>query len=90
MDDSPQRWSHEITEEDRHDVGGGVFASGSAEEIARAVIDAAREDGSPETLERRAMAKLTFYENRAGRNLSDERRAVLDEAKEIVRNELSG
>jgi hypothetical protein len=34
------------------------------------------------------MAKLTFYENRAGRNLSDERRAVLEGAKQIVRDEL--
>jgi hypothetical protein len=36
------------------------------------------------------MAKLTFYENRAGRNLSDERRATLDEAKDLVRETLSG
>lgn len=34
------------------------------------------------------MSKLTFYENRAGQNLSDERRAVLDEAKAIVRSRL--
>lgn len=88
MDDSPHRWSREITEEDHHDVRGGIFATGSAEEIADAVIDAARNDGSSETLERRAMSKLTFYENRAGRNLTDERRSVLDEAKAIVRDRL--
>jgi hypothetical protein len=88
MDDS-NLWSHEVTEADRHDVGGGVFASGSAEEIADAVIAAAREDDSGESLERRAMSKLTFYENRAGRNLSDERRRVLEEAKDIVRSRLA-
>lgn len=89
MDDSQRYWSHEVTAEDRHDIGDGTFASGSAQEIADAVISAAREAGDPDSVERRAMSKLTFYENRAGRNLSDERRAVLDEAKEIVRSELS-
>jgi hypothetical protein len=85
MSDNPNYWSNEVTEEDRHDVGGGIFATGSAQEIADAVIGAAEEDGPPDTVERRAMAKLTFYENRGGRNLSPERRATLDEAKEIVR-----
>lgn len=89
MNDSRELWSHEVTEADRHDVGGGVFASGSADEIANAVIDAARAEDSDESLERRAMSKLTFYENRAGRNLSDERRQVLEEAKAIVRNRLA-
>jgi uncharacterized protein DUF3175 len=85
MDDTPHRWSQEITTEDHHDVGGGVFADGSAEEIAEAVIEASRDDGPTDTVERRAMSKLTFYENRAGRNLSSERRAVLEEAKAILR-----
>jgi hypothetical protein len=44
---------------DRHDSETGVFASGSAEEIASAVIAAARDDGPEETLERRAMASST-------------------------------
>jgi hypothetical protein len=88
MDDSQRYWSHEVTEGDRHDVGGGVFASGSAAEIAGSVIEAARAEGPEDTVERRALAKLTFYENRAGRNLGDERRATLEEAKQLVRNEL--
>jgi Protein of unknown function (DUF3175) len=85
MSDNPNRWSSEVTEEDRHDVGGGVFATGSARDIADAVIAAARNEDGDESVERRAMAKLTFYENRAGRNLSPERRAVLAEAKNLVR-----
>jgi hypothetical protein len=89
MDDSQRYWSHEVTEEDRHDVGGGVFASGSAAEIAAAVIAAARKEGPEDTVERRATAKLTFYENRAGKNLSDERRSALEEAKRLVSDELS-
>ena len=86
MDDS-KRWSHEVTEQDRHDVS-GVFAGGSAAEIARAVIAAARDEGTDDSVERRAMAKLTFYENRAGRNLSAERRAEIERAKQLVRDEL--
>jgi uncharacterized membrane protein YebE (DUF533 family) len=70
VNDSQGKWSHEVTEVDRHDVGEGIFASGSAQEIADAVIAAARDDGPAESLERRAISKLTFYENRAGRNLT--------------------
>ena len=84
MTEELNRWSREVTEADRHDAGGGVFASGSADEIADAVLAAARDEGGAESLERRAMAKITFYENRAGRNLSSERRATLEEAKTIV------
>jgi Protein of unknown function (DUF3175) len=87
MDDSQRYWSHEATEEDRHDLGGDIFASGSAVEIAEAAA-AARKEGPEDTVERRAMAKLTFYENRAGQNLSDESRATLEEAKQLVRDEL--
>jgi uncharacterized membrane protein YadS len=61
MDDSKNYWSQEVTEADQHDVS-GVFAGGSAAEIAQAVIAAAREEGPDDTVERRAMAKLTFYE----------------------------
>lgn len=87
-ENDPQRyWSHEVTGEDRHDVGGGVFATGSATEIAQSVLAAARREGPEADVERRAMAKLTFYENRAGRNLSEERRATLDEAKRLLRDE---
>jgi hypothetical protein len=89
MDDSQQRWSHQVTEQDRHDLGDGIFANGSAEEIAEAAIAAARDDESADSLERHAMAKLTFYENRAGRNLSDERRRVLEDAKALVRARLA-
>jgi Protein of unknown function (DUF3175) len=88
MDDSRRYWSQEVTEEDRHDLAGGLFASGSAAEIAESVIAAARAEGPEDTAGRRAMAKLTFYENRAGRNLSDERRATLEKAKRLVRDEL--
>ncbi|HTU81272.1 MAG TPA: DUF3175 domain-containing protein [Candidatus Acidoferrales bacterium] len=85
MSDATDRWSQEITERDRHDLPEGVFASGSAQEIADAVLATARGEEGDESVERRAMAKLTFYENRAGRNLSPERRQTLEDAKAIVR-----
>jgi hypothetical protein len=43
MDDSQRYWSHEATEEDRHDLGGDIFASGSAVEIAEAAAAARKE-----------------------------------------------
>ena len=52
------------------------------------LLAAARDEGPEDTLGRRAMAKLTFYENRAGRNLSDDRRATLEGAKQLVREQL--
>ena len=87
MSDAPHRWSHEVTEGDRHDIPSGTFANGSAEEIADAVLSAARHE-SADDVERRAIAKLSFYENRAGRNLSSERRDTLEKAKSIVRARL--
>jgi hypothetical protein len=90
MKEEPHHWSSEVTATDRHDVGHEIFATGSAQEIADAVIAAAQSEGPPETVERRALAKLTFYENRAGRNLSPERRSTLDEAKAIVRATTGG
>jgi len=86
MSDTANRWSAEVTQRDRHDLLEGVFAAGSAQEIADAVLAAARSEDGDESVERRAMAKLSFYENRAGRNLSEERRNALEGAKNIVRD----
>jgi pyridoxal biosynthesis lyase PdxS len=85
MIDKPKRSSQELTDEDQHDVGSGVFATGSPREIADAVIAAARDEDGDKSVERRAMAKLTFYENRAGRSVSPERRATLEKTEAIAR-----
>ena len=61
----------------------GLFAEGSAEEIADVL---ARESDSL----RQAMARLNFYINRAGKNLSPERRKELEKAKEILRKKFAG
>ena len=56
----------------------GLFANGSAEEISEAVS----ENGKASLA--RAMERVTFYENRAGKNLSQERRATLEKAKNLI------
>jgi hypothetical protein len=81
---SEHRWSKEVTQHDRHDVEAGVFAGGDARTIADAVWDAALAEGSVDTTYRRAMEKVTFYENRAGKNLSSERRQTLEEVKNLL------
>lgn len=53
------------------------FFSGSAKEIA---------DGLVSVDPSKAMARLTFYINRAGRNLSAKDRARLERAKTLVHN----
>ena len=82
-----RRWSAEVTKHsDALDLEKDVFKSGSAEEIAKSLKRSAersrRRKSSPY---RSAMSMLTFYENRAGRNLSARRRHILERAKERLR-----
>jgi len=71
---------------DALDLDKDVFRSGSAEEIAKSLKRSAersrRRKSSPY---RSAMSMLTFYENRAGKNLSARRRHILEQAKERLR-----
>jgi len=55
----------------------GLFASGSASEIADWVID--NHDSAQS-----AMGSIDLYINRAGSNLKGERKTVLDNAKEKI------
>jgi hypothetical protein len=63
-----------------------VFKSGSAAEIARSLKRSAersrRRKSSPY---RSAMSMLTFYANRAGKNLSPRRRKTLEAPKTTLR-----
>jgi hypothetical protein len=81
------RWSHEVMQHsDALDLEGGIFKSGNAEEIAqslrRSSLASRRRHGTPF---QSAMSMLNFYLNRAGRNLSKERRRVLESAKGKLR-----
>jgi hypothetical protein len=56
----------------------GLFASGTAAKIAEWSIQSHHDLKS-------AMASLNFYVNRAGKNLTHDRRSTIDTAKNLVR-----
>ena len=70
------------------DVASGTFAKRSPRAIAREVEhDAETSTRRKSTPYRSAMSMLTFYINRAGKNLSPERRKILEQAKDVLREE---
>ncbi|MBM3578057.1 MAG: DUF3175 domain-containing protein [Alphaproteobacteria bacterium] len=80
-------WSGEVT---RHshalDLDAGVFTWDDPAKIARSLKRSA--EGSERRKSepyRSAMSMLTFYINRAGKDLSEERRKVLERAKDELR-----
>jgi len=82
-----RRWSGEVTRKSfALDLEEGVFAKRTPRAVALSLKPSAeassRRKGTPF---QSAMSMLTFYINRAGRNLSDERRAVLEQAKDELR-----
>lgn len=84
---SPKKWSARVTENsDAMDLEQNVFKSESPQRIASSVKRSAehshRRKSSPF---RSAMSMLTFYKNRAGKNLSPRRRRILDAAKDRLR-----
>jgi len=87
MPDTPTRWSQHVTETSRAlDLEPGVFTWDDPKRIAtslkRSAEASTRLKGTPL---KSAMAMLSFYINRAGRGLPDDRRAVLEQAKVELR-----
>lgn len=82
-------WSQEVTRgSNALDLEADVFTLDDPREIARSL------KRSAEASERRkappfrsAMSMLTFYVNRAGKGLSEERKRVLERAKDELRKE---
>ena len=82
-----KRWSQEVT---RHsnalDLEGGVFSKRDPQSIARSLKRSAehsrRRKSDPY---RSAMSMITFYVNRAGKQLPKAKRARLDRAKDELR-----
>jgi Protein of unknown function (DUF3175). len=80
-------WSAKVTKESNAmDLEKDVFRSKDPDEIARSVKHSA------ETSHRRkaspfqsAMSMITFYENRAGKNLSAKQKIPLEKAKKTLR-----
>ena len=85
--DGRSKWSAEVTEHsDALDLESGVFKLRSAAAIARSLKRSAehsrRRKSSPY---RSAMSMLTFYVNRAGKNLTAAQRRRLEAAKVELR-----
>lgn len=83
-----ERWSQDVTEHsDALDLEDGVFESDDPKKIAQSLKRSAekskRRKSSPF---QSAMSMLTFYINRAGSNLSDKQRKVLERAKDELRH----
>lgn len=84
---SPRRWSQRVTEtSDALDLEPGVFTFDDPRRIARSLRRSAEESRRRKVDPfRSAMSMLVFYVNRAGSNLSERRRAVLEAAKDELR-----
>ncbi len=85
--ETPHRWSGKVTRESNAlDLEPGVFESNDPRHIAlslkRSAEASRRRKSEPY---RSAMSMLTFYINRAGHNLGDERRRTLEAAKDELR-----
>ena len=81
------RWSADVTaHSDALDLEPKVFEKETAEEIAKSLKRSAESsDRRKSGAFRSAMSMLTFYINRAGRNLPDKRKHTLEAAKEKLR-----
>jgi hypothetical protein len=85
--ESARKWSGEVTaHSDALDLEKDIFATGNAEQIARSLKRSAeRSRRRKSTPYRSAMSMLTFYTNRAGKNLSARQRKTLEAAKDKLR-----
>lgn len=80
-------WSGKVTRESHAlDLEEGVFTWNDPRRIARSLKRSADSSKARKaTPYRSAMSMLTFYINRAGSNLSEEQRQVLERAKSELR-----
>lgn len=87
MAERPRKWSGKVTRESNAlDLEKSIFTSDDPRRIARSLKRSAehshRRKSSPF---RSAMSMLTFYINRAGKDLPEERLKTLDAAKHRLR-----
>jgi putative cell wall-binding protein len=82
-----KRWSQNVTEgSDALDLEEGVFTWKDPARIARSLKRSAESsDRRKSSPYRSAMSMLTFYVNRAGKELGDDQREVLERAKDELR-----
>ena len=82
-----RKWSARVTDSsDALDLEGGVFRKGSARDIAASLKRSAEHSDRRKSAPlRSAMSMLTFYINRAGKNLPRRQVRVLERAKGELR-----
>lgn len=82
-----EKWSAEVTEHsDAMDLEDDVFKSGDPRKIALSLKRSAeKSDRRKAEPFRSAMSMLTFYINRAGSNLPEKQKKVLEAAKDELR-----
>ena len=81
------RWSRHVTEtSDALSLEPDVFTLNDPAEIARSLSESAEESTRRKAGPfRSAMSMLTFYINRAGKNLPEGRKKILEKAKDELR-----
>jgi hypothetical protein len=86
---SPKRWSQRVTEQsDALDLKRGVFKLTSAKKIAASLKRSAEHSSRRKAgAYRSALSMLTFYINRAGRNLPKAERDRLQRAKTELKHQ---
>ena len=84
-----KKWSQDVTEHsDALALEPDVFKSDDPRKIAKSLKKSAQQSHKRKSEPyRSAMSMLTFYINRAGKNLPRERRTVLEKAKDELRHE---
>ncbi|GHH73412.1 DUF3175 domain-containing protein [Promicromonospora soli] len=88
-DEGRNRWSQSVTEgSDALDLEDGVFTWKDPARIARSLKRSAEaSDRRKSSPYRSAMSMLTFYVNRAGKELDADQRNVLERAKDELRKQ---
>ena len=82
-----RKWSQDVTEHsDALDLESGVFRKSDPKAIARSLKRSAEESHRRKADPfRSAMSMLTFYINRAGKDLDKHKKQVLEDAKDELR-----
>ena len=83
-----QKWSQNVTEHSNAlDLDEGVFTWSDPLKIAKSLkASAEKSQRRKSTPLQSAMSMLNFYINRAGKHLTDHQKAVLEKAKEKLRD----
>ena len=82
-----RRWSQDVTEHSNAlTIDRGIFTNSDPAEIARSLKESAEHSRRRRTTPfRSAMSVLTFYINRAGKDLDAKQKKVLEAAKDELR-----